>query len=318
MPDAVTRAACRWLLDGAVPGTYAGPLPAPEHALAPLLSGETGRGDIRLTSELLWYRQERIIRPVLERIALRELRIWAFKGFDLARSVYPVPGGRPMGDADLFLEPGTRQAILRAFHEEGWSRGSTGDGEFSSGIVSEMKMHRRGILVELHTHVFYFPATFPGRLPPDLFAGGRPLGAGLMGFDWHHALLLVLLHLLTNRVTRPAWWTDVCLLGGKVGEAGSWGAFVRDAGMTRLGHAMSHPLRTASEELGAPVPRRVIEALQRQDASREGVLEQLLGRPKIPTLLNLRYLTGWRRISWSCALLSRLLDRRASLPPGAG
>jgi hypothetical protein len=312
-PDAITQAACRWLLAGGAPETYTGPEPSPDHDLAPLLSRESGRQDIGLSSAGMWFRQEQVIRTVLERIAEEHTEVWAVKGFDLARSVYPCPGGRPMSDADLFMEGGNRQRILRIFHQSGWVTASPGGGIFTSGIVSEMKMHRHGVMVELHTHIFYFPATFPGKLPPDLFENGRHLEPGLMGFAWHHALLLVLIHLVTNRVTRPVWWVDVCLLCNKVTEAGSWEAFTRNAMMTNLGNALAEVLATTGSVLGAPVPQGVVAALGKFDSGREGILDQLTSRRKVPTLLNLRYLTGWKRVSWFYAMMWLALAGRTTL-----
>ena len=301
-PDAITKASCRWLLSGGLPGAYTGPDPGIGHDLSPLLAGETGRKDISLHAAAAWFRQEQIVRIALQRISEAGTEVWAAKGFDLARSVYPFPGGRPMCDADLFMEEKNRRKILSVFSKSGWSRGSPGDGIFNAGIVSEMKMYRHGAMVELHTHIFYFPATFPGRLPTDLFENGRLLEPGLMGFAWHNALLMVLLHTLTNIRIRPVWWVDICLLCMKISEAGTWNQFARNAFETKLGSSLAHLLRAASIALEAPVPERVIEVLNMSRSGREDIIEKLKSGRKIPTLLNLRHLTGWRRISWFYAL----------------
>ena len=301
-PDAITKAACRWLLYGGLPGTYAGPDPGTDHDLSPLLAREMGRKDISLSAAGVWFRQEQIVRQVLERLSDAGIEVWAFKGFDLARSVYPFPGGRPMCDADLFIEDRNRQKILSVFCKSGWSRGSPGDGIFNAGIVSEMKMLRQGVMVELHTHIFYFPATFPGRLPEDLFENGRLLEPGLMGFSWHNALLMVLLHTLTNIRIRPVWWVDICMLCMKISKAGTWAEFARNAFETKLGNSIATLLETASVELEAPVPGSVPEVLRMTDSGREDIIEKLKSGRRVPTLLNLRYLTGWRRISWFYAL----------------
>ena len=302
-PDSITEAACRWLLSGGLPGTYAGPDPGMTHDLSSLLSRETGRKDISLSAAASWFRQEQIVRPVLELISEEGMKVWAIKGFDLARSVYPFPGGRPMCDADLFMDEGNRQRILSVFCRSGWSRGSPGDGIFNAGIVSEMKMYKLGVMVELHTHIFYFPATFPGKLPADLFENSRLLEPGLMGFAWHNALLMVLLHMMTNIRIRPVWWVDTCLLCSKISEAGTWNKFAQNAFETKLGNSLAHVLRTASAELEAPVPERVMNVLSSSNSSREDIIERLKSGRKVPTLLNLKHLTGWKRISWLYALL---------------
>ncbi len=312
-PDAITKAACKWLLAGAQQGGYSGPDPGTTHDLAALLSRETDRKEISLSCAAMWFRQEQITRTALRRIADEGISVWAIKGFDLARSVYPFPGGRPMCDADLFIEKRNRQKVVRIFRQAGWSKESPGDGIFTSGIVSEMKMLKHGVMAELHTHIFYFPATFPGKLPADLFEHGRLLEPGLMGFAWHNALLLVIIHLLTNVSIRPVWWVDVCLLCLKVTEAGTWDKFMRGAFETKLGSAIASTLACASSELEAPVPEKMMQALQRCRSGREDIIEQLKAGRKIPTLLNLKHLTGWKRISWSCALFWLILSGKRPL-----
>ncbi|RKZ06870.1 hypothetical protein DRQ25_12905, partial [Candidatus Fermentibacteria bacterium] len=286
-PDVITKAACRWLLSGGLPGAYTGPDPGSGHDLSPLLAGETGRKDISLASAAVWFRQEQIIRIALRRIAESGIEVWAFKGFDLARSVYPFPGGRPMCDADLFIEKENRQKVLSIFCRSGWSKGSPGDGIFNAGIVSEMKLFRHAAMVELHTHVFYFPSTFPGKLPADLFENGRSLEPGLMGFAWHNALLMVLLHTLTNIRIRPVWWVDICMLCMKISKAGTWAEFARNAYETKLGNSIARLLGTASVELEAPVPESVMEVLREADSGREDIIEKLKSGRRVPTLLNL-------------------------------
>ncbi len=312
-PDEITKSACQWLLEGAEQGSYSGPDPGAFHDLSPLLSRETGRKEISLSYAARWFRQEQITRTVLQEMAKQGIRVWAVKGFDLARSIYPFPGGRPMCDADLFIERKDRLEIMSIFQRCGWSKGSPGDGIFTSDIVSEMKMYKHNVMVELHTHIFYFPATFPGKLPLDLFEKGRLLEPGLMGFAWHNALLLVIIHLLTNVSIRPVWWVDVCLLCRKVTEAGTWDEFRQNAFTTKLGSAIALPLETAVSQLNAEVPSGVIRSLQNNHSGREAILEKLRKGNKVPTLLNLKYLSGWQRISWGYALFFLILTGKNPL-----
>lgn len=312
-PDLITKEACKWLLAGAVSGGYTGPEPDIKHDLTPLLSRETGKQQVSLSAGAMWFRQEQILRTVLQRIAAEGMSVWAVKGFDLAGSVYPFPGGRPMCDADLFIEERNRQKILRIFRQAGWLKRSPGDGIFTSGIVSEMKMYKHGVMVELHSHIFYFPATFPGKLPFDLFDNGRLLEPGLMGFAWHNALLLVIIHMLANVSIRPVWWIDICLVCRKVTDAGTWDLFQRNAFGTKLGAVIAEPLEKALSELNAPVPVEVIRVLKTAQSGREYILAKMRSGNKVPTLLNLRHLTGWKRISWGYALFWLILSRQHPL-----
>ncbi|MFO8184186.1 MAG: nucleotidyltransferase family protein [Candidatus Aegiribacteria sp.] len=309
-PDAVTAAACEWLLRGGNRGGYSGPDPGPGHDLTPLLARETGREKKVLMFEAMWVRMEEVARPVLKAVGRRSGSVWAFKGYDLAQSIYPFPGARPMGDLDLFVPKAEAAEVIDVFTGCGWSAGTPGRGIFSAGIVSEMKMQRLGVLAELHSHIFYFPATFPGRLPRDLFLGGRELRPGLMAFSWHNSLLMVILHMLTNSGLRPVWWVDVCLLCRKVGESSSWRDFARNGRDTLLGKAVSSVLRTASVRLGAPVPEAVMASLENSRSCGDAVLPGLRAGNRIPTLMNLKYLRGWRKVSWFYALLWMVLLRR--------
>jgi hypothetical protein len=306
-PDVITIAACRWLLSGAEAGCYSGPEPGSMHGLSPLLSGETGMREISLSCAAMWLRLEQTIRPVLKSIAENNTTVWAAKGFDLARSVYPFPGGRPMCDADFFIRKSEYNLVLNEFSRSKWLIVSPGDGVFTSGIVSEIKMIRHEVIAELHTHIFYFPATFPGKLPADLFQGGRLLEPGLMGFAWHNALLIVILHLLTNSSIRPVWWVDITLLCAKVTETDTWELFAKNAFGTMLGNSIASTLEVARKQLEAPVPERVIHTLQNLESSRDVILQQLRRGKKIPTILNLRYLPSWKRIAWLAALFKLLL-----------
>ncbi len=312
-PDLITKEACKWLLAGAASGGYAGPEPGIRHDLAPLLSREIGKKQVSLSAGAMWFRQEQIVRTVLKEIAEEGITVWAMKGFDLARSIYPFPGGRPMCDADLFIEEKNRQKIMMIFNKDGWSKGSPGDGVFTSGIVSEMKMYKHGVMAELHSHIFYFPATFPGKLPLDLFDNGRLLEPGLMGFAWHNALLLVIIHMLTNVSIRPVWWIDICLLCQKVTDAGTWHMFLRNAFGTKLGAVIAEPLEKALSELNAPVPVETIRVLKSAESGREHILDVMRSGNKVPTLLNLRHLSGWKRISWGYALFWLVLSRQQPL-----
>ncbi len=302
-PDAITTAVCKWILSGEIHGAYEGPDPVATHGLAPVLSKETGRNHISLSMAADWIRREHIVKPVLERISEEGLTVWAIKGFDLARSVYSFPGARPMTDVDLFLKKEDVRKVLAVFDRCGWSGWSPGSNIFTAGIVSEIKMFRLDVMVELHTHIFYFPATFPGKLPPDLFENGRFLESGLFGFDWHNALLVVILHIMTNSDIRPVWWVDICLLCKKVTEAGTWKIFSRNAHATNLDNQVASILAVAAAEFGAPVPENVMAVLWNGDRGRGNVVDKLKIGRKIPTLLNLKYLIGWKKVSWLFSLL---------------
>lgn len=308
-PDQVTQAVCRWLLSGAESGGYAGPDPPRNHDLESLLSRERGDRDARLAASAGWFHLEQTLKPVLR---LLKADLWAIKGFDLARSVYPFPGGRPMRDADFFVKPGELNSVTGTFRKNGWQVMHSGDGITRAGIVSEVKAVKNRAMAEFHTHIFYFPATFPGKLPRDLFENGRYLEPNLMGLAWHNALLMVILHMITNPAIRPVWWTDVCLLAKKVDEQRTWKKFTGNALGTRLSRPVGDVLRTAAE-LGAPVPKRVTDLLNEKNDRAEAMLTAIKSRRGVPTLLNLMQMQGWRRVAWFHAMLWLALTRQSPL-----
>lgn len=310
--DEVTVAACRWLLAGSPPGGYSGPDPGGGHGLSPLLAGETGKRGAAIRSEMAWLRRREAMSSALCRLAEQGTGVWAYKGFDLAGTLYPFPGARPMSDVDLFTSKRDLPGVLEVFRADGWSAASPGRGLLSAGIVSEIKLIKHGMIVELHTHIFYFPALFPGRFPPGVMARGRILGPGLQGFPWDFELLVVVLHMLSNSSVRPVWWTDTVLLCMEIGRSRLWREFARSAWMSRFARPVSEVLAVAAEA-GAPVPASVLRLLEKAHEAPSGILEALrLGRGR-PTVMSLRCMTGWRRISWFYSLMWMLVSGRSPL-----
>jgi hypothetical protein len=267
-----------------------------------------------------WLRREATLKSVLRFMESRGDSVFTFKGFDLARSLYPFPGGRPMADVDFILPGESLWKVLSAFVRSGWTVGRTS--LCAAGVTSELKLHRNSVTAELHTHVFFYPGLFPGRLPADLYEDGRILGPGLRGLAWHNALLLVLLHMLANPGIRPVWWVDAALLCARVQSERLWNRFWPGAAGTGLGPGIAKLLASAASSTGAPVPGRMIRALEGLDDRRMWVL-RAAGAPRgVPTLMGLRQMSGWRRIAWLHLLFwaalsgGGVLDRRRRLWKG--
>lgn len=244
------------------------------------------------------------------------LPVAAVKGWDLSQSLYPFEGCRPMGDVDLLLPPARAAEALQAFLSCGWKAMGPGRGLFSSGTVSEMKLvSPRGQLVELHTHPFYFPSTFPGRSPQLLPAPNRRLEPGLGALAWPDSLAFLLLNVLAEPSTRPTQWVDIAASCRKLSNLDDWLTLCRRLAPTGLGPAAGSVLEMAAD-LGAVVPHRVL-ALLRSFPDRRRVLRALhLGRG-VPTLTAV-LLGGWRGISLGAAQLARLVLRQGALRQHGG
>lgn len=255
-------------------------------------------------------RRKTLLQPVLALLEREETPVFAFKGFDLARSLYPFPEGRPMADADFILPREKLERVLSAFVRSGWTAGASGP--CMAGVTSELKLRLHSVTAELHTHVFFYPDLFPGRLPADLYEDGRVLGPGLRGLAWHNALLLVLLHMLANSRIRPVWWVDTALLCARVEDDGLWERFWTGAAGTGLGPGIAKLLVSLVSAADAPVPQRMIRALEELDPRRMRVLKTV-GAPRgAPTLMGLRYMSGWRRIAWLHILLWAVISSGGS------
>jgi hypothetical protein len=237
------------------------------------------------------------------------LEVWAIKGYDLAISLYPSPRSRPMRDADLLVRADQLSAVRSVLKAGGWAEWSPGEGLLSSGIVAECKFRKGSVLLETHTHPFFYPALFPGRLPPDLLRDGRLLEPGLRGLRWPDAMLVVAVHALTNRYFRPVWWTDLALLCRVVGNCGGWPRFSFWASRSGLGPSVARMLEALAQRTAAPLPGGVVKTLSRAP-DRSGVLSSLRRGGGRPTARNLLALRGWRRLAFAVCTLFRALGSR--------
>jgi len=306
--DPVTAAACGWAGLGFPEGGYRGPAPAADHPLRPLLGSESGPGEGRRRALALaagWLRRNRALEEpclLMQRAGLRPV---AVKGWDLSQSVYPFLGARPMGDVDLMLRPSQLRRAELAFTSLGWNVLCPGRPLLTSGTVSELKLvSPEGILVELHTHPFYFPALFPGRLPDSLYVPCRRLEPGLWAPSWPATLMMLLLHALTESETIPRQWVDIAAVCGKLSGRGGWPGLCLWLCRSGLGPAAGDMLAAAAE-VGAPVPKGVPRSLS-ACPDRSGILAALRYRRGAPTLLAaLR--GGWRGLGLGAAQLYRIV-----------
>jgi len=306
--DPVTAAACHWAGRGFPPGGYEGPAPPGDHPLRPLLGSASGAGEGRSRALELaagWLRRNRALEEPCRLMRRAGLRPVAVKGWDLSQSVYPFLGARPMGDVDLMVRPSQLRRAELAFTSLGWNALCPGRPLLTSGTVSELKLvSPEGILVELHTHSFYFPALFPGRLPDSLYEPCRRLEPGLGAPSWPATLMMLLVHALTESENIPRQWVDIAAACGKLSGGGGWPELCLWLSRSGLGPAAGKMLAAAAEA-GAPVPESVPSALSAcPDRSR--ILAALRYRRGAPTLLA-ALLGGWRGAGLGAAQLYRIL-----------
>lgn len=308
LPDIFARSFLEWSsLPSGEP--YSGPYPHTEHELAPLIGSKTDSMNYRLHSTAAWMRKIESVRPVLDEIYSGSCRVWAWKGLDYAQSLYDFPGGRPMCDFDLMVEKKYMEKVTDIFLRGGWQLPSQPESLFSCGIIGELKLFKRGVLVEIHTHPFYFPSTYPGSIPDDLFDSGRELLPGLFGFRWEYALLLSFLHHCQQRVSRQVWWIDEALITRMMAkDKGDWSVFASAAASTHLGREFAEILDVIGDLPGVSIPSGLASLLRISDQYSTEWLDRLRGSRGSPSLQNLLSLSGWKRISFLFEKAARIIS----------
>ncbi len=286
---------------------YMGSLPPVEHVLAPLLRSSADRHDrSTVQSAALWTRHLTVLKPTLDLLALRGLRVWAWKGFDYALSLYPSPGDRPMFDIDLLVEPQFLDSVLETVSDSNWRPGSDQPLDlFRQGALSEYKLYLNGVRLELHTHPFYFPSTFPGHLPSDLYESGRILMPGLMGLRWEYALLLSLLHQSQQTSSKQTMWLEEYLMAELISTRDGWQVFEKaslETGLDRENRGILSVLDTLQD---SSIPKRLCRPLE-DAGSRNRILEMLRAGNGMPTLAALITLNWRLRLSYIHMLLAKI------------
>ncbi len=235
----------------------------------------------------------------------------AVKGWDLAQTVYPFLGARPMGDVDLMVPAPQLAEAAGAFRACGWRALSPGWGLLSSETVSELKLaSERGVLVELHTHPFYYPALFPGRAFRSLSAPERSVEPDLGAPSWPAALAMLLVHALTESEVISRQWVDIAAVCPKLSGSEEWRELCLWLRRSGLGAAAGELLEAAAE-MDAPVPRAALTSLS-AGPDRRRVLAAIRARHGLPTAVAV-LLGGWRGLSLGAAQLHRIVFRGGPL-----
>lgn len=258
---------------------------------------------------------EGALEPVLESLAGQGVGVWAWKGIDYARSLYPDPSMRSMSDADLFVRPRDMRSTAGAFLRSGWTMMNPGAPLLTSMVVGAVTLRRGSLDADLHCHPLYFPWALPGRLPPDLFESPRRCGRLLLGFRWAHATLLHLLHMSSHRRRRPEWWLDLALLCGRMTPS-DWLSLSYWGAASGLGGSLAVILEDCMASTGRGAPGRALEALRR-GPSREGMAALAARGRGLPTVSAALAGTGWRRTSFCAAMIYRLAAGRPAAVPVA-
>lgn len=224
-----------------------------------------------------------------------------FKGEALARSLYPEPGTRVRGDADVWVGPADFDLACRTLEGLGWQAVPAADGEW---LQPERSFRAPGgpARIDLHRRILSQPLLAAALDAPAILARAtRAGGVAMPGPD--DALLIAAAHLVGHHADAPRaiWLHDLhCLAADHAALRPA-----ADRAIARgLAAILAHALRAAREAFGTPLDDDLLRGLD--DAGRRERGARLLRPMSAARRLGFDFATlpGWRaRATWLRELL---------------
>jgi hypothetical protein len=237
-----------------------------------------------VTEGMRWEAYRRICRSAFDCLHEAGVPFVALKGAALAETIYPSPLVRHTGDIDVLVEAHDLDRAASAMLGRGW-RWSARPAPWSRDRRHLAPLiERSGVPIELHERLLipYYA------LPYDQFRA-RSRDAHLMGTLARilcpaDALLHVVAHGVTDAMNGTPvlrWVPDAWFLMQASGDL-DWSIFTAGVEAARLGLPTFVALRYLTAEMAAPVPRAVlddIERLARASTLRDCAAARLSARP---------------------------------------
>lgn len=242
-------------------------------------------------------------RPVLDAafaaLAQHRVDVLLVKGEALARTVYPSPGTRVRGDADVWARPGCFDAAARCLESLGWQPVSASDGEWlqpertyvAPGRAARIDLHRLLLSQPLLARAFDFDAVLDRARRIDGIAMPAPADA----------LHLAALHLLGHHADAPRgiWLFDL----HRLADTTTLRELAPRARATGTAALVAHALRLAQATFGTPLDVDVLALLDAAHGEPSAVLRTPLSA-RARLWLDFRTLPGTRaRLHWLRELL---------------
>ena len=206
------------------------------------------------------------LRRVLHVLRDGEIDFTVLKGAALAGTVYDDWALRHCHDIDLLVHETDQAAACRALQDAGVGQCC----EPSRTSRDVQLLHDSGLPIELHTDLFEHPFYRCGAAAML----GRRQTTDIAGIPVHvlspsAALLHVCGHASNSRNRSSLRWvTDAWSIAAKCADL-DWDAFLWDTTRAKLALPLHVMLEYLAAQLGAPIPRPVLESLAR-DAARAG------------------------------------------------
>lgn len=203
---------------------------------------------------------QQIAGRVLQALSPSGYPFLVLRGLALAETVYPDPVTRHCHDLDLLVSADARDAILGILHTAGFGP-APDDPSRAPGPVR--RVHPSGFPIELHTTLFpesYY--TLPARDVWDRATTRIVLGVSVLTPTLEDHLVMVLgLASCTAQRRSLRWVTDSWfILAGKTPF--DWDRFVTTARDARLCLPLSVMMPYLSDQLGAQIPDRAMDAIR--------------------------------------------------------
>lgn len=231
--------------------------------------------DLRQIERVGEFRQrylERRVREAVEALSEAGIDVILLKGAALAYTVYGGFSERPMSDVDLLVRPADAQRARDLLLTSAWAPRFENDvDDLYEGMhhlppMIDTRTPALQIGLDLHTELFAVHRS-PYRFDAaDLWLEARSVPGlptrALVSSLENHLLHAALHHAWSHRLTGAAWRTfrDITAIAQQRGF--SWDRFLEKVKQAGAADPTYWSLRLARALVGAPVPDRVVEALE--------------------------------------------------------
>lgn len=225
-----------------------------------------------------------------------------FKGEALARSLYPDPGTRVRGDADVWVAASGFDVACAQLAALGWHRAPAADGEWLQPERSYLAPAGPA-RIDLHRRLLSQPLLDRALDAAAIRSRGVRL-AGIVTPEPADALLIACAHLVGHHADAPRaiWLFDLHRLAADAPALDRAAARAIEAG---IGGLLGHALRTSRALFGTTLPDPLLDGLEAAGgAERSARLLRPLS-PAARLAFDFATLPGWRaRATWLHELLA--------------
>lgn len=213
------------------------------------------------------------VAAIIVRLQEAKIRVLVLKGVYLAEAIYPSPGCRPFGDADLLICPGDYFKAAAILEDIGYHAISSPDAagplSVSAALNAAIWNHKEPTRPWLHLHWHPMNSGQPfglvtavddERLWAD--AGDFDLaGIAARGPAPHHLLLHLAEHAVKHVYDRLILLADLAAVIRRHGKTLRWATLLADARAFSMLSSVSIALRLAHRYAAANVPSAVLREL---------------------------------------------------------